>query len=63
VHYPEAYPDVLPEFKLTTVEGAVTDNEIDALVRDLSTIVSIVMVSAACAPVDTPRAKKISAWR
>lgn len=38
VHYPDAYPDVLPELKLSTVEGDVTDAEIDALVRDLLAI-------------------------
>ncbi|KAF5315693.1 hypothetical protein D9611_004675 [Ephemerocybe angulata] len=38
VHYPDAYPDVLPELKLTTVEGDVSDSEIDALIKDLLTI-------------------------
>ena len=41
VHYPDAYPDVLPELKLTAVEGEATDNEIEALTRDLLAIVSV----------------------
>lgn len=61
VHYPDAYPDVLPELKLSTVEGDVTDSEIDALVNDLLTIVSITITSAH-AQTHPPRAKKIWGW-
>ncbi|KAJ3540918.1 hypothetical protein NMY22_g4104 [Coprinellus aureogranulatus] len=38
VHYPDAYPDVLPELKLATVEGDVTDTDRNTLIEELLAI-------------------------
>ncbi|EAU88561.2 hypothetical protein CC1G_04267 [Coprinopsis cinerea okayama7 len=38
VHYPSAYPDVLPELKLSAVEGEISEKEIEALMKDLHAI-------------------------
>ncbi|KAL0946924.1 hypothetical protein HGRIS_013085 [Hohenbuehelia grisea] len=38
VHYPDGYPDVLPELALEVLEGEFEDSEIDALITDLLTV-------------------------
>ncbi|KAF4576551.1 hypothetical protein EYR40_000793 [Pleurotus pulmonarius] len=38
VHYPDAYPDVLPELSLEPVEGEFEDEELDALVADMESV-------------------------
>ena len=41
VTYPENYPDVLPELSLEAIEGELEDTEIEQLMEDLRTVVSV----------------------
>ncbi|KAH9951321.1 RWD-domain-containing protein [Amylocystis lapponica] len=38
VHFPDEYPDVLPNLSLETVEGSLEDNEVEQLLDELRTV-------------------------
>lgn len=40
MHYPDDYPDVLPEFSLKPIDGDIMDNEIEDLLQSTKTVAS-----------------------
>ena len=40
VHYPDDYPDALPELSLEPIEGDISGNEIEELLQSMRTFVS-----------------------
>jgi len=39
VHYPDEYPDVLPDLSLTAAEGEIDDDEVTDLLKELHSVV------------------------
>ena len=39
VHYPDEYPDVLPDLSLTAAEGEIGDDEVTGLLKELHSVV------------------------
>lgn len=39
IHYPPSYPDVMPNLKLTTTEGNLSEAEEQSLLADLHSVV------------------------
>lgn len=54
VHYPNAYPDVLPELSLEPVDGEFEDEELDALVADMESVVRRSFRCSVCGRFDQP---------
>jgi hypothetical protein len=62
IHYPEGYPDVLPELELEAVEGDVNEKEIEGLLDELKTSVSNSFLGTVIAH-QMIREKKILEWQ
>jgi hypothetical protein len=39
VHYPNDYPDGLPDLKLSAIDGEISESELETLVEDLISVV------------------------
>jgi hypothetical protein len=66
VHYPDNYPDELPELSLDLIEGEVDEDEINALLAGAHAVVSIAHTTHefhTSPDTELFRVRKIWGWR
>ena len=67
VHYPDDYPDALPELSLVPIEGDISEDEIEELLQSMRTVVSCGPFMICCvtlhSSISNNRVKKTLEWQ